>query len=360
MLKILFVIPSLTFGGAERVISLLANNLQSKKYKISILLISNCRQEYKINRNVQVINIEDKIHKKLFLPSWIQRIGKIRTVFKTTKPDIIVSFLVTSNIYSCVANLFLNSKLIISERNDPHKEPKSIIKRMVRKLVYPMAQGFVFQTSDAMHFFNRKIQNKGVVIPNPVIDNLPIYDIRLSKNKIVTIGRLEKQKNQILLLEAFHKFLQIFPDYSLHVFGNGSLSSSLKEKCNELRINENVIFEGVVDDVHSKILDAKMFILTSDYEGMPNSLIESMAIGIPSISTDSPIGGPKMLITNEFNGILIPVKDKNKLISSMTKLANDFDYCKFLSENAKNIRKIHSLENIILLYDKYFKVVIER
>ena len=230
--------------------------------------------------------------------------------------------------------------IIISVRNDPKVEYSSKLYYILMRILYREADGFIFQTNDAKSYFSKDIQEKGIIIPNPINENFLNIDNepRIKKeNTIINVGRLAEQKNQKMLINAFKKLDEKYKDYRLKIFGEGNLRETLNNQINELGLNNRVLLEGETNHIKEELKKAKLFVLTSNYEGMPNALMEAMAVGLPVISTDCPCGGPKYLIQNNENGILIKTEDENELVDKMTTLLEQEDLAKKLGENAKNI-----------------------
>lgn len=163
---------------------------------------------------------------------------------------------------------------------------------------------------------------------------------------IVAVGRLQPQKNYGMLLKAFARFHKRYPEYSLHVYGKGEMLEELQKEAQRLQIDAAVVWEGFRKDVLSCILSAGMYVLPSNYEGISNALLEAMAIGLPVISTDCPIGGSKMCIQDGKNGLLVPCGEEEKFAEAMMHLAEDRAYADALGKEAANIRSSFSEETI--------------
>ena len=224
------------------------------------------------------------------------------------------------------------------------------------KKLYPKADGFVFQTEKQKELFDKEIQKKSVIIYNPIKDEFLNANKSMQKeNTIISVGRLVEQKNQKMLIEAFSKIAKEYPNYTLKIFGAGPLESNLKKQIEELNLLDRIILCGICDDIKTELEKAKIFVLSSDYEGMPNALIEAMAVGLPVISTDCPCGGPKELIENEKNGLLIEVGDVEDLTKKMKYLIENQEETAKMGKNAEKIQeKLHSI-NILKQWKSYIE-----
>lgn len=341
MKRVTFVISSLGSGGAERVISVLSNELVKRDIDVTVILVNNNNVYYPISDAVSLVMLEcEKDTSLSALKRFSLRIRKIKEAIKASTPDVVISFLSEINIDVCLAMLWNKIPLIVSERNDPKVDPPSKAKQLLRKMLYSRPQGFVFQTEDARNFFSPSIRKRSAVIFNPLSPTLPEMYTGERRKAVVSVGRLNKQKNYPLLFDAFEIFSKGHPEYTLEIYGEGVLEEQLKTDAqNRESIFDKIIFKGFCGDVHEKIRDASMFVMTSDFEGMPNALIEAMAIGLPVISTDCPCGGPRMLVEQDTNGILTPLKDSEAIAAAMSRYADDGEFSHSVGIEAYKIRE---------------------
>jgi glycosyltransferase involved in cell wall biosynthesis len=343
--KMMFIISSMAANGAERVMSLLVNNAVSQGNSVMLVLMSKNTVEYKINEQVQIVFCG--------AGNPANRIKNLRKQIIEFCPHVIVSFLTTCNIYSCIAAIGLKIPVVISERNDPIRDCASRTRRCIRNFAYKLASGYIFQTEDAAACFSKKIRNKSTVIPNPVKDNLPYADLENSKKEFVAAGRLTPQKNYPMMIKAFANFHISHPEYILRIFGNGELHEELQRMIDELGLSQCIFLEGAVKNLHERMVSMRGFILSSDYEGISNSLLEEMAMGLPCISTDCPCGGSRHLIQDGDTGILVTVGDSRGLSNAMSLIADDRSFASKLSNNATVIRATHSESTIVAKYFEY-------
>ena len=248
------------------------------------------------------------------------------------------------NMQTCIADFGLKNKLIISERNDPKVKGNKY--KYIRNFLYRFADVLVCQTNDAKEYFPRYIQKKSVIIMNPLKDNLPKPWTGDREKIIVNFCRLEKQKNLKLLIDSFEIVNKKHSDYKLYIYGEGTEKEKLQEYINNKKFENDIFIMPYKDNIHEIIKKYTMFVSTSDYEGLSNSMLESMAIGLPTICTDCPCGGAKMVIRNEENGILIPVGDKERTAKAIIDLIEDKEQQKKLSENSIKIKQKLNVEVI--------------
>ncbi len=342
--EITFVIGQMGLGGAERVISVLANNFSKKNIKVNLITVIKDEIEYNLDSSIVYYNISSSHKFKLF--RIIDKILKLRKLMNNIEGQTVVAFLNGPILYTLVATMFTSKKVYVSERNNPFMEPSNKILRFVRDLSYYFAYKVVFQTKDAQTYFSSFIQKKSVIIENPIEENLPDRFIGQRRNEIVLACRLDKQKNIKMFIDAFNLLSKEYPEYTAVVYGEGPLRSELEEYIKNLGLSERIFLPGFCKNLHNKMLDCAMYVSSSDYEGISNSMLEALALGIPSIVTDCPIGGAKMVIENNINGVLIPVGDYQALYMAMKKIIDDKQFSDSLSKNAVKIKQLLSVDNI--------------
>ncbi len=377
--KITFLIKLMAGGGAERVISILSRATADKGYAVSLIITHQSLSDAvldNVDKRVKVISLPDelvKTKKARLAPQLImlfaRLIGKLgmkrktevfkyysrnydavlwlKKYFKSRKKSVVVSFLYDS-IFLTLLSANKSNRVIISERGDP-QQTKSKTSKSFMQTEFCKADVVAFQSPDAMKWYEENTPVKGKVIFNPVKPDLPEPYIGERKKRIVNFCRIDAQKNLIMLVEAFSKLQKEFPDYELYIYGNSSddYIDKVNKKIKDCGCDGSVKLLPARQDIHTEIKDYAMFVSSSDFEGMSNSMLEAMAIGLPCICTDCPAGGARAIIKDGENGLLIPVNDSEACCLAMKKLIENPVLAKKLSQNAVSVRKDLSVEKII-------------
>lgn len=335
-MKILFINASMQFGGAERVISILSNYFVDCNNEVQIVLTNTeATSAYELSSKVRLVSFNSKLKKTKF--RHFKLISYIRQEVEEWKPDIVVSFYNDLCALTLIALRGINIPVVYSERNDPNKTNQRWIDKLYRRIVEKKSAYVVFQTQGAKLCYSEEVQKKSIVILNPLdTAKIPNSSVTIRTKRIVNVGRLAEQKNQKLLIDAFSKISEKYTEYNLEIYGEGPLREELTDKINKLDLSKRIKLMGNNSNVLAAIKDASLFVLTSDYEGIPNTLIEAMCLGIPCVSTDCSPGGAAELIKNGFNGYLVPCNNIEVLADSMDRvLGNDTIATKFSVEAKK-------------------------
>ena len=347
MKKITFICQQLKSGGAERVISILIKYLFEHDYDVQLILLFDNQIDYPIPSGVSVTNMNWK--KGMKIKGLYSRISDLR---KAIRGECVISVLFVAIFYTILATRFSKIKVVVSERNDPHNDPPGALRKLIRTLLYCMADNIIFQTEEAKKFFPAIIQRKGFVISNPIKEEIGLVYQGTRRKCVVSICRLNEQKNLKMAIDAFSIFFESFPDYIYEIYGDGDLKDELKDYINSINFGNRIFLKGFSKNVHDEVKDAMMFISSSDYEGISNSMLEAMALGLPVICTDCPIGGARQTIDNGKNGILIPTRDTMALVKAMKDVASNEEYRLSLSHNACKVRQEYNAEKICSMWEE--------
>lgn len=348
--RIVFFDGTLMQGGAERVISILSKSMNEENYDVTVLLYYNEEIFYELDSNVKVVSVVEKTGTN----NIVLNMKWIRLFFKRYA-DIVISFLAPFNMVAIVCNLGLKSPIIVADRNDPRKIPSNFIVRKVRDFLYLLADGVVLQTTHNKNYFSKRIQSKGIVIYNPVSLNEKkgIANQTIKTKRIVSVGRLMKQKNQLLLLKAFKRVVSIRPEYTLTIYGEGPERSLLEKYILDNNMTNVVNLPGSVKNVYDKIADAEIFVMSSNFEGMPNALIEAMCLGLACVSTK--VSGATDLIQDGVNGDLVDIGNEQALAEKIIRLIDEGERRRTYALNAMQLNELLSTEKIVQQWLEYMK-----
>ncbi len=340
--KITLITGTLKGGGAERVISKISTAL-SKTFDIEIVMWYKGEPFYQIPNSITIVSVDEITNKKK--PK--TKVAAFRKYIKESEPAIIISFMVPFNILTGFCTLGIKVPIIMADRSDPRFAPSSVLLKLIRNFTYSfLADKIVFQTNQNKNYFSSNlICGKSVVIPNPVFLQKNQIGIALQQpklKKIVSVGRLIKSKNQKMLIDAFSQLPEKYSDYELVIYGSGPLKEELEKYANDLRLGDRVKLPGVVTNIADHISNAKIFVLTSLYEGMPNALIEAMCLGLPVITTN--VSGTSDLIKQGVNGYVI--ENTEELIQRIQELLSNEEKLNKLGLEAS---RLHSTLNIEII-----------
>lgn len=348
MKRLAIIAQGLSNGGAERVASILANHFSEDGYPVLFIAAYSPDKEYALNDAVKYVYIETKAQNKL--SRMFDRSRKIDAEIQKFKCDEAISFIINETI---ISNITHSVPITYSLRNAPDHVKENKLNWLICNFIYRRAKKIIFQTKGARDHFPAKIREKGVVIGNPLTENLPCWNAENHRHTIMTACRLTKQKNLKMLICAFSEFHKSHPDFTLQIYGRGPLKEELQDYSRQLDVAGTVEFPGYTQDIHQIMSESAIFVLSSDFEGLSNSMLEALAIGLPAICTDCPPGGAAEYIKDGVNGMLIPVGETKELERKLCYLAENPDMCKTLSVNSQKIRESLNEDAILEKWKKH-------
>ncbi|MBR6918159.1 MAG: glycosyltransferase [Clostridia bacterium] len=391
---LIFILHTLNVGGGERHSITVANYLAQNGYDVTVILIDDPVVRFKADDRIKIIYLKnkfddiscfdltknvspceiiesktddysvdliDRIKLNVFRHINIKRyqskdselyfrknyINKLREYLSSRPDAFVISFMTVCNIVTAAALEGLPNKGMFSEFTSPATEfPKEHYMNDIKRRYYQNDIGGIFQTEEERDFYTYLKDKRSYVIPNPVLGDYPERFVGERKKIIVNFCRLNKAKNLFLLADAFALFSAEYPDYELHIYGEGALKEEIESYIDDLGLKDKIRLLPFDTKLHGKIKDHAMFVSSSDYEGISNSMLEAMAIGLPVICTDCPAGGARMVIEDHINGILVPVRDKVAMYKAMKELIDDPALAEKLSVNAVSVKEKYSVENI--------------
>lgn len=358
MKTLMFYINTLHKGGAQRVMLQLAERFAAEGWRSILVTSFQEENEYPLLPGVERISIEKEQIKQGRLKSNLSRIQALRKLCREYKPEALIAFMAEPNFRAVLAAAGLPVKTIISVRNTPDKEYAGRLFRFVGQHILPMADGCVFQTEDARSWFPEKLQRKSEIIMNQVSRSFFDEPAADEHKDIYAVGRLNHQKNFPMLIRAFAQL----PDTGdrLIIHGEGEKRGELEALIKDLGLEGRVLLPGLSSNVAKDIKGAKIFVLPSDFEGMPNALLEAMALGLCCISTDCPCGGPRAVIEDGVNGRLIPVGGEEALAKAMAELLENDELRREMAAKARDSANKFSPDEIFGQWKDYVESVIEK
>lgn len=353
-MKIGIIIGSLGFGGAERVTATLSEYWVAQDHSVTIFTtMKKPEREYVLADGIQRI--------ECYAGNKLSTIRSLRKEIKSNRQNIFLIMDTPMCMVAVPALLGLSIPFVVSERSAPTTIAIKKSTKLISHILMNCASGFVFQTNGARAYYNHKIQKRSVVIANPLkADKIPAPYNGERDKRVVAVGRLIPAKNYPNLFKAFKEVHLKIRDYKLEIYGDGNLHDSLIGLINDLEATDYIELMGASNTVLNDIRSAAVYVLSSDTEGMPNALIEAMALGMPCISTDCPSGGPRDLIENGINGLLVSVNNKEQLVEAMIRLLNDEQLSKNLAANAVKISEQLNITIIGLKWLQYFETITQR
>lgn len=354
---LLFYINAIHDGGAERVLLQLAKRFAGCGYRSVVVTSFVDTWEYPVPEGVERLSIEQEQLPQSRLRRNLSRIKALRRIIREYRPAALISFMAEPNFRAVLASRFLPVKTIVSVRNDPEREYAGRLGRLIGRWILPLADGCVFQTEKAKKWFPKRLQKRSRVIMNQVDERFFQVTGVGENGYVMTAGRLTPQKNQALLIRSFAAIAGDVEE-ELRIYGEGELRPGLEDLITQLGMEERIRLMGASDDMPAVLAGCKLFVLPSDFEGMPNALLEAMAAGRCCVSTACPCGGPEAVIENGVNGLLVPVGEEEALSAAMLELLKDEEKRRALAAAAGERAEAFRPETIFEHWRDYVEQVI--
>ena len=343
-MKISFTLASLGSGGAERVVSLLANKMVEQGHLVEIICLKFNDVYYQLHPEVKVVLAMQQTQNRLTEVFWL------RKYIKQEKPDVVIAF--TEGVYCFTIAALLGTKIpvIASERLDP--SAMTWKRNLLKRFLLPYADWLVVQTKTIKEYFPNSIQKKTSVIFNPVKDEALAssmdngqWTMDNKANRIISVARLYPQKNQEMMIRAFAKIAEKYPDWQLVIYGEGPLRAELEALVSSFKLQERVLLPGRTENVIDELQKSKIFCLSSDYEGMSNSMIEAICVGLPIVSTK--VSGTNELIKDGVTGLLVDIGDEQGMTAALEKLIQDEALMKQMGQANKLKASLFHIDTIM-------------
>ena len=362
-MNILCYMNNLYKGGAERVMSVLASGLSQLGHTVTVVTDYCDDADFPLGEAVHRVVLEGQYvdHEgKGRLRRNLRRILQLRRLCRERETDVVVSFMEDAYSRALLATRGLDTKCLISIRTDPKELLQSKKRWLQMHLLAPLAEGCVFQTEQARRCLPKRLQRKSRIIVNPVSERF--YETSpgaMQEKRVVACGRLEQQKRFDLLMDAFCKVCDDFPEYILEIYGTGWLEEDLQQQIDDLERADRIRLMGRQENIPDAIKAASLFVLSSDYEGLPNALMEAMALGLPVVSTDCSGGGARTLIENGRDGLIVPCDDADALAAAIRESLSDPAAAKARGDRAKEKAQTFRTAAVAAQWEAYLKEIVE-
>jgi len=363
-MRLTLVISSLGSGGAERTASVLASAWAERGILVTLITLAHDDvPAYRLHPAIVLCQLRVREGTaKHILHGVIRNLRIVRALRRAicdSRPDLLLSFMDIPNIVSLLAAWGTRVPVVITEHTHPAFHYIGWEWQILRRLLYHRAAALVCMTNAVLSWMQERITVRGCVIPNPV-QPAPVHAQGPDKSKktenahiVVAMGRLSREKGFDLLLEAFSRIASHHRDWKLQILGDGPLRSELEEQAAKLGLRDQIEFTGLVADPFPILLGAGLFVLSSRYEGFGNALCEAMACGLPVISFDCP-SGPREIVRNEIDGLLVPAEDVTALATAMDHLMSNPDKRARLAARAPEVTERFGLARVLSLWDQVF------
>lgn len=349
-MKISFVTSTLHSGGSERVMALLANSLSERGYDVEIICINKHIVFYPIQENVRISFAEDEVG-----TSYLKKTRWLRKHIKTEKPDVVIAFMLEVYCMTLFALIGVDIPVISSERIDPHFFGKA--KGFMRWVLLRRTAHLVVQTQQIKSFYSKALQKRTTIIPNPVTDK--VFDIQPveKQDRLIAVGRLAYQKNYPMMFEAFKRLMDEFPSYQLVIYGDGPQREELEFQVSSGKIQDRVVLAGRTEKVIEEMNSSRVFLMTSDYEGMSNAMLEALCVGLPIITTE--VSGARDLVENGVNGFVTKPRDVEEFTKAIRKVLSDKELMERMEVNNKNKAKAYQKDHIVDQWESLIQQIVK-
>lgn len=353
-MNLALVISSLGGGGAERVMSLLANAWVERGDRITLITLApDSRDTYPLDPRVQRVALDvagNSANVLAALAHNFVRIRALRRAIVACRPDAVISFIAESNVRVLIAAAGLGVPVIVSERTFLNGHHMRGIWRRLRRWSYPYAAAIVAQTRRCADDLESLVRRRVEVIANPVSLDPPSPGEpppgEGGGRTLLAVGRLAPEKGFDLLIDAFAEIAGQHRDWRLLILGEGPLRDELAQAVRGHGLGGRIAMPGFNPRIREAMRRADLFVLSSRYEGFPNALLEAMTEGCACVSFDCD-AGPRELIEHLANGWLVPARDVHALAAALDTLMRDAGLRERLGLRARDIRHAYSLASIL-------------
>lgn len=354
--RITMTIPTLTSGGAERVLSTMANYWAGRGDDVSVITLAPSSDEpfYHLDHRVNRIGLGVMATARTPVHALANNAGRLRRLRLSiigSQPDVVISFLDHMNVLTLLATRMTGLPVVVSEHTDPNLARSSAVWDRLRSVLYPRAAWVIVLSESSKQFFSPTIQDRIRIIPNPIVVAAGESASASRPRRIVAaMGRFGPEKGFDTLLSAFALVAGKFPEWDLIIWGDGDLRADLERQRDKLALTDRVHLPGRTSEPHAALRTADLFVLSSRREGFPMALAEAMACGLPAVAFDLP-SGPKDIIRDGVDGVLVPNGDMGALAAAMGDLMGDHETRQQMAGRAPEVLDRFGAERVMAIWD---------
>lgn len=354
-MQISLVISALTCGGAERVLTTMAGHFADQGHSVRLITLAGAHPPfYPLHPDVHVLSLNVLRHSANLLQTvanTLHRVQALRRAFREDEPNVVISFMDTTNVLCLWATRGLGVPVLVTEHIDPALHKIGRLRNLLRRFSYPLAKNVIVLTPNVISYFPADIRKKCLAVPNPIVVE-PEGEPSLTPDRpaIMAMGRLAHQKGFDFLLQAFALVAPRFPEWTLYIAGEGDMREELEASISALGLAQRIRLPGNLSDPHPFLALGEIFVLPSRYEGFPMALCEAMALGLPAVATRYSVG-IENIIRDGDNGLLVPVGDIQALAAAIERLMADAALRGRLAHRAKASMERYSVEQVMRSWD---------
>jgi GalNAc-alpha-(1->4)-GalNAc-alpha-(1->3)-diNAcBac-PP-undecaprenol alpha-1,4-N-acetyl-D-galactosaminyltransferase len=365
-MKVTLVIYGLGGGGAERVMSILANYWVAQGWEVTLIMLVDATQSsfYSLDPRIKLQSLglaKNSANWLVAIYNTCQRVMRLRREIMADRPDVVISFMNSVNVYNILACWNLDIPTIVSEHTYPGATDANKVWQLLMKWSYRYADAIAVLTENAVPFYPATQGYRTIVMPNPILPLQPVFATAqlLPTPSLIAVGRLDPRKGFDLLLRAFHQIHDRHPDWQLTILGEGEIRAELEDLRSQLQLTDRVHLPGAVHNVPDYLHQAALFVMPSRVEGFPMALCEAMVAGLPVLAADC-LSGPRDIIEDGVNGVLVATEDVDALATGLDTLMSDRLKREYLAQNAPHILDRFGLERVMAIWAQEIEKVVDR
>jgi GalNAc-alpha-(1->4)-GalNAc-alpha-(1->3)-diNAcBac-PP-undecaprenol alpha-1,4-N-acetyl-D-galactosaminyltransferase len=364
-MRITFVISALNSGGAQRVMSTMANYWDAHGESVALITVTGKEHQpfYSLSPGVQWLPLGQARSSRTPIHAVLnnaRRLLRLRQTIQRSKPDVVISFLDTTNVLTLLSTRATGLPVIVEEHTDPNLSRPHPIWKQLRTLLYPRATRLIVLSESSKQFFSERVQRKTLIIPNPLhVDPIADPTLKAARPQIVSMGRLSHEKGFDQLIDAFARIAGRFPDWDLVIWGEGPLRSTLSEQRDRLGLTDRVLLPGNTTKPHDELSKGQIYALPSRREGFPMALAEGMACGLPAVAFDLP-SGPKIIMRDGIDGLLVPMGDVPAFACALERLMCNDAIRAEMASHAPDVRDRYGVDRVMAVWSDMVAEAIRR